>query len=129
MNILLSIKPKYADKIMKGEKKYEFRKSKFDVKKINEVYIYSSSPVKKIIGKMFIDDVIEGHPKEIWKKCYKYSGITKEEYFKYFDKKDKGFALSIADVEIFDEPFDPYIEYEKFTPPQSFYYIEKITKN
>jgi type I restriction enzyme S subunit len=32
MDVLLSIKPKYVDAILKGEKKYEFRKIIFKIK-------------------------------------------------------------------------------------------------
>jgi len=50
MNVLLSVKPKYAEEIISGRKKYEFRKSIFKREDIKKMYIYSSSPVKKIIA-------------------------------------------------------------------------------
>jgi type I restriction enzyme S subunit len=51
MKVLLSIKPQYVDEIVKGNKKYEFRKKIFKKKdEVQEIYIYSTSPVKKIIG-------------------------------------------------------------------------------
>jgi predicted transcriptional regulator len=50
MNVLLSVKPKYANEIISGRKKYEFRKSIFKREDIKKMYIYSSSPVKKIIA-------------------------------------------------------------------------------
>ena len=36
MDVLLSIKPKYVDAILKGEKKYEFRKIIFKNKNIKK---------------------------------------------------------------------------------------------
>lgn len=125
MDVLLSIKPKYADKIISGEKKYEFRKTKLDKNKVNNIYIYSSSPVKKIIGKVTLSDILEGPPKIIWRKCRKYSGISEEEFFNYFAGKDLAFALAIEDVEHFIEPIDPYIEFDNFIPPQSYCYWNK----
>jgi predicted transcriptional regulator len=51
MNVLLSIKPKYVKAILNGTKKYELRKSAFRCKEdIERVYIYATSPVKKIVG-------------------------------------------------------------------------------
>jgi len=47
MNVLLSIKPKYASQIIEGNKRYEFRKSVFKNRDLDMVYIYSSSPVKR----------------------------------------------------------------------------------
>ena len=64
MNVLLSVKPKYAELIMMGCKKYEFRKVIFSNKHIDLTYIYSSSPVKKIIGTFRIGDIIEDHIKD-----------------------------------------------------------------
>jgi hypothetical protein len=48
--VLLSIKPKYVKSIIEGDKRYEFRKTIFKNREINRIYIYSSSPVKKIVG-------------------------------------------------------------------------------
>ena len=50
MNVLLSVKPKYAEKIVEGKKKYEFRRAIFQKQNIEKVYIYSSSPVSKIVA-------------------------------------------------------------------------------
>ena len=41
MNVLLSIKPKYANQILNGNKRYEFRKSVFKNRNLDVVYIYS----------------------------------------------------------------------------------------
>jgi predicted transcriptional regulator len=125
MSILLSIKPKYADKIVEGKKRYEFRKTKLDKTRVNYAYIYSTSPVKKIIGKIIIDDILEGNPKEIWDLCSKYSGISEDEYYKYFSDSKKAYALSIKHFEPLKKEIDPYIELDNFIPPQSFYYINE----
>lgn len=125
MDVLLSIKPKYADLIIDGKKKFEFRKTRFNKDKIDNVLIYSTSPVKKIIGRVTIGNILEGHPKNIWKKCHKHSGLTKEEFFTYFADKEIAYALSIEDVEHFAKPIDPYIEFDGFVPPQSYCYWNK----
>lgn len=52
MNVLLSIHPKWADKIYSGEKTIEFRKSfpkNFDFQK-DRVFLYETAPVKKVTG-------------------------------------------------------------------------------
>ena len=126
MDVLLSIKPKYADKIIEGEKKFEFRKTRLCKERIDDIYIYSSSPVKKIIGKITINKILEGHPKKIWELCHKYSGLTEEEFFSYFAGKEIAFALVIEEVEQFNEPIDPYAKFDGFMPPQSYRYWNKI---
>lgn len=124
MDVLLSIKPKYANKIIDGEKKFEFRKIKLDKRKIGHIYIYSTSPVKKIIAKIAIGDIIEDSPERLWKRCKKHSGISKEEFFSYYAEKEIGFAITIKKVEPLDVPIDPYVKIENFTPPQSYYYLK-----
>lgn len=52
MNILLSIKPKWAEKIYSGEKTIEFRKSipkNFNTSE-DVVFIYETAPVKMVTG-------------------------------------------------------------------------------
>ena len=125
MNVLLSVKPKYATKIAEGEKKYEFRKRIFKRKDIEQIYIYSTSPVSKIIGVITFKGILEGSTEEIWEECSSYSGMTKEEYFYYFKDQKKAFAIEIKDVKVFTEPVDPYIIFDRFTPPQSFCYLNE----
>lgn len=125
MDVLLSIKPKYVDKIITGEKKYEFRKTRLNKEKIENVYVYSTSPVKKITIRFTIKDIIEGSPQSIWDKCSEYSGTLKDEFFNYFTGKEKAFAIEIKEVEQLDNPIDPYLEIGNFTPPQSYYYLKK----
>jgi type I restriction enzyme S subunit len=131
MKALLSIKPQYVDKIIKGNKRYEFRKSfcsKENLEKLEIVYIYSSSPVKKIVARFSPNSILKDHPRVLWKKCKKDSGISKEGFFSYFRNKEKGIAIEISNLEIFEKPIDPYLVFPKFTAPQNFYYIDNIEK-
>ncbi|GAB7199863.1 hypothetical protein [Dickeya oryzae] len=53
--ILISIKPKYIEEILNGNKIIELRKKcgeKFS--EDCQIYLYSSSPVKALVGKAFI---------------------------------------------------------------------------
>lgn len=126
MSVLLSIKPKYVKAMIKGNKKYEFRKSIWKTKKkINRVYIYSSAPIKKIIGIFTIKDIIEDNPSNLWIKFGEFSGIQEDEFFNYFKSSKKAFAIEIDAIEIFKKPIDPFREFSNFKPPQSFYYINE----
>ncbi len=95
-----------------------------DKQKIGHIYLYSTSPVKKIIAKIAIGDVMEGSPEVLWKKCKKHSGVSEQEFFSYYAEKQKAFAISIKNVEPLKNPIDPYIKIKNFTPPQSYYYIK-----
>jgi type I restriction enzyme S subunit len=102
MNVLLSIKPKYVNEIVNGNKRYEFRKSVFRKRgNVGKVYIYASSPVKRIV-----------------------SGISEVEFFDYFRDKDKGYAIEIGMLELFG-PINPKDHVPDFSPPQSFCYTDE----
>lgn len=129
MAVLLSIKPKYVNEIRKEKKRYEFRKSIFKRKGISVCYIYSTHPVKKVVGKFTIGKVIEDHPRNLWASLHIYAGINENDFFKYFGNREKGFAIEINESIFFDHPIDPYGLKPDFVPPQSFYYIEEALEN
>ena len=123
MNVLLSVKPKYTEKILEGEKKYEFRRAIFKKQNIEKVYIYSSSPVSKIVAAFDIEKILKDSPENIWTLCQKYGGISKKEFFTYFKNSYVAYAIEIGEVNSFKEPIDPFKIIENFKPPQSFYYL------
>ena len=63
--VLLSIKPKFAEAIFSGEKKFEFRKTIFK-ENINEVFVYVTSPVCRVVGKFTIESIYKDTPEFIW---------------------------------------------------------------
>jgi len=124
MNAILSIKPKYADRIFRKEKSYEFRKKVF-TKNVDKIYVYSTNPIKKILGYILSDGIIIDHPVDLWYKLSnKKPGINKEEFFSYFGDKSKAYAIIINKIYPFNEPLDPFKIFDKFVPPQSFIYIK-----
>jgi len=130
MEVLLSIKPRYVEEIIKGNKKYEFRKKVFKRKKsVDGIYIYSSSPVKKIVGYFTFESIIEDHPRTLWENFKEFSGIGEFEFFEYFKERDTGFAIEISQLELFDEPLDPKLLIPNFVAPQSFRYIKEPISN
>jgi len=58
MDIILSIKPIYADAIFRGDKFYEFRRKIWNLNNFNvkndKIFVYSTAPVSKIIGEFNI---------------------------------------------------------------------------
>ncbi len=125
MNVLLSIKPKYVNEIVNGNKRYEFRKSVFRKRdNVDRVYIYASAPVKRIVGAFTIKTIMEEHPEELWRICKEFSGISEVEFFDYFRDRDKSYAIEIGMLELFD-PIDPKDRIPDFSPPQSFCYTDE----
>ncbi len=127
MNVLLSIKPKYANAIINGDKKVEFRKLPFK-QHVKKVYIYSSAPEQKIIGYFTFDDIVSGTPEKLWKKFKKVGVIEEDDFFSYFSNKQIGYSIKIKTVKKFTKGINPKDIFENFFPPQSYMYCEEINQ-
>jgi type I restriction enzyme S subunit len=123
MDVLLSIKPKYVKSIIEGDKRYEFRKAIFKNREINRIYIYSSSPVKKIVGTFEIGSILEDHPIDLWDMVKEFAGINHRDFFAYFEGKSRAFAIEIQNLQEFTDPINPYETMPGFVPPQSYCYM------
>jgi predicted transcriptional regulator len=115
-DIILSIHPKWAEKIYSGEKTVEVRKTRpfqwcsFPSKLI---YLYETSPIKKITG--------FAHLKGAWASIYLSSGscLSQEELIKYSNGKDLYF-WELKDPFKFDTLQDI-----KGSVPQSWRYLKE----
>ena len=122
MNLLISIKPEFVKKILAYEKLYEFRKSIFK-EDVDKIFIYSTYPVKKIVGYFEVGEIICETPHELWNSFSEVSGISKKDFFKYYANSNEGFAIKIDNLHIFEENIDMN-QYDDFRAPQSFCYVE-----
>lgn len=122
MNVILSIKPEFVEKIFSGEKRYEYRKILFK-QKVDTVYIYASRPIGKIVGEFKIEEIICDTPDNIWKRTKHQSGVTKKFFDKYYKGKDKAVALKIKECKEYEEGENPESLIPNFKVPQSFVYI------
>lgn len=124
MKVLLSIKPKFVEKILNGTKKYEYRKKIFKKSPIVSVLIYSSSPEKRVVGEFIIEEIIEADLESLWEKTKNFSGINIEVFNEYFQNKDFGYAIKIKDVIKYKTPLSLEKDLNISTPPQSFMYLK-----
>ena len=125
-SVILSIKPIYAQAIMSGTKKVEFRKKIFK-RPVDKIFVYSSSPEKKIVGFFTIKEIVENNPKKLWQEFNEVGGIDKIDFFNYYQDSETGFSIKINGVQKFENGIDPTDIFDNFCAPQSFFYLEKIT--
>ena len=59
--ILISINPEYVEGILNGTKKYEYRRM-IAKKEVKSLVIYSTWPIKEIVGEVEVLDTIEMAP-------------------------------------------------------------------
>ncbi len=121
--ILLSIKPRFAEKIFNAEKNYEFRRVRFSHKQVKTVVVYASSPVQKVIGEFEIEDVLEKNIRQLWRETKHASGIAKSSFDEYFAGKNVGYAIKIKSPRRYKKEKNLTKEYGIQYPPQSFVYI------
>ena len=50
--LLLSIKPEYVEKILQGEKKFEYRK-RLAKEDVSYIYVYSTAPSMKVVSRRY----------------------------------------------------------------------------
>lgn len=124
MNAIISIKPIYVERIKNRTKKFEYRK-KGILKAVDKVYIYSTSPVKKIIGYFEYSDCLSGDVNLIWAQTCSDAGISEVDYIEYFKNHKVAYAFKLDKLVLFEDAIDPYKVLTRFHPPQSFCYIEE----
>lgn len=120
--VLLSIHPEYANAILDGRKKFEFRRVIFK-RPISEIVVYATQPVGRVLGSFTIADIFMDAPKYIWKRTAKQGGVSKEKFDGYFENCERAFAIKIAKPTRFltPQPLSRYISSN--VPPQSFCYV------
>lgn len=123
MKVLLSIKPEFADKILNGDKVYEFRKAVFKNKDVTTVVIYATKPVGKVVGEFTIEKIISSQPKDVWKITKNGAGISREFFDTYFKDRDMAHAIKINQVRRYKAPVDLFSILPSAIPPQSFCYL------
>ena len=126
-DVVLSIRPVYTEHILAGRKTVELRR-RFPMSAPNGTlaYIYSSSPVKAMVGAASIKDVLKLPVGEIWTEFKRTAFIERPLFDEYFEGLDHGYALVFDTVTSFARPLplDELRERFGFEPPQSFLYAK-----
>lgn len=124
--ILLSVKPKYADLILSGTKRVEFRRT-WAAAEVSLIAIYASSPVQRIVALVEVEDIVQASPTVLWNHCTNRGGaLSRRELFDYFDGKKQGCAVLLGAVRTLGKPLDPKSLFKAFAPPQSFRYLTPV---
>ena len=101
--MLLSINPEHVENILRGSKAYEYRKI-LCKRKVDKIVIYSTCPVKCVVGEVEVLDIIEMDKEKLWKMTKQHSGITKEFYDRYYEGRKTAVAYKLGTVVEYDEP-------------------------
>jgi predicted transcriptional regulator len=125
---LLSIHPQYANAIVDGKKRVEFRKTKFS-KDIKSVVIYATNPLKKVLGYFEISYIEEANPRYLWIKHKNAGHIDYKDFNKYYSSPKYGIAIVIRSVWVLKRPVKLNALDLRLSAPQSFSYVSKSIFN
>jgi predicted transcriptional regulator len=124
--ILMSIKPKYAEQIMRGSKTVELRRVAPNLDKSAVILIYESTPVKAITGYAFITAISKLSPSEAWAQYAGKAQISKHDFDEYYQGTDQAFVIHLKEAVRLLEPIslaDLRSERILSNPPQSYRYL------
>lgn len=117
--MLLSFKPKWFEKIKSGEKIYEYRRTFTDEEVM--AYMYVSTPVKKIVGKIHLGKRIDLCD---WRKEYQADADVVSRIDEYLERRQ--YAMPVLSFQMTKEidleelrAFNP-----NFVCPQMYYYLD-----
>lgn len=120
--LLLSIKPEYVEKILQGEKKFEYRK-RLAKEEVSYIYIYSTAPSMKVVASVHVEGRLSDSPTALWEKTKAAAGISRTKFRDYFRGCKTAYAYELGKVEVF-ESSKKLSDFGIAAAPQSFVYIE-----
>jgi predicted transcriptional regulator len=123
--LLISIRPRFVNAILGGSKTVELRRTRPNLDSGSAVLLYSSSPIKAVVGWAYLADVIQGTPAELWRAHQGGAGVTESEFHEYFSGSQDAFGLVLHRVVRATDP----VQLEELRgmgvePPQSWRYVE-----
>ena len=98
LDLLLSIRPKYARQIIQGEKRIELRRRFSEKWRGARVAIYSTDPDRSLLGEATVMEVFRDTPNNIWSEWKDELGCTFEEFSEYSSGKAAIYAIRLGEV-------------------------------
>lgn len=121
----MSIKPEFIKEIIKGNKKFEYRKKLFKRTDITSIAVYATKPYGKVVGEFEIEQILVDTPNNIWEQTKKQSGISQNFFNDYFKGYPEAIAIQIKEFIKYEKPMD-LLEFDNSlkVAPQSFCYTD-----
>lgn len=118
----MAIQPRYADAIVDGSKRVEFRKRRLAAD-ISLVLMYATSPVQRVIGWFEVDGTAVDAPETIWDTYGDVGVIDRDAFDHYFLSWSAAVAIKVGVSVRFAVPLT-LAEIATSFVPQSVVYLE-----
>ncbi|MBO5662260.1 MAG: ASCH domain-containing protein [Alphaproteobacteria bacterium] len=123
VTILLAIKPEFVEKILNGQKKFEFSR-RIPSANVDKIIIYATAPVKKVVGVARVREIISMSPNDLWNVTHEFAGIGRDFFDSYFLGRDVGHDYVLENVQKYKVPRELY-DFGIRAAPQRFVYMDK----
>lgn len=100
LQVLISIRPEHADNIIEGVKTVEFRR-RFPTEaraRGATVWIYSTAPVKQVIGVATIESVAQMALPKLWTSHGTAGAVDRCVFDNYFAGMSEGYAIILSEI-------------------------------
>ncbi len=121
--VVMSVHPRYAEAIMDGRKKVEFRKRPL-ASDVGTVWVYATAPVQRIVGCFEVDQTVNAPPRDLWRRFSAVGCIDRADFDRYYEGSSVGSGIRIKNVLRLEEPVLIQALLPSGVPPQSFAYVE-----
>lgn len=121
--VLLPIRPRYADPIMSGAKRIEFRRRRF-ARPTRWVIVYSSAPVQRVVGFFSVGAVEVDEPDRLWQHHRTAGCIAEDDFAEYFRGCLQGVAIHVEAATRLAVPLTLAELGQDPRPPQSYKYLD-----
>lgn len=125
--LFLSLRPRYAELLLGGQKSIELRRIRPTAPEGAVVLLYASSPTMTLVGQAEIARIHVASLNDIWRKHGPRTGITREEYDRYFAGLGQAVAIELTHIRRLEQP-RPLADLRRrltgFRPPQSYRYLD-----
>ncbi|OHU78841.1 hypothetical protein BKG84_10980 [Mycobacteroides chelonae] len=119
---LISIQPRYAQAILDGRKRVEFRKRTL-AKDISLAWVYATAPVQRVVGYFTIRQIVADAPSVLWARYGSVGCIERHDFDDYYRNSSVGYAIEIQQVWCLSDPPALNVAFPSVVPPQSFRYV------
>jgi predicted transcriptional regulator len=125
-DLLVSVRPVYAEKIVEGAKTVELRR-RFtrDALPGAVAVIYSTSPIQALIGCAVVKQVKRLLTTQIWRQYASAACVGRDDFENYFTGVEEGYAILLRDGRRFSRAIGVAALQKRFgfVAPQSFMFL------
>ncbi len=123
--LLLSVRPRFAEAILSGQKTVEVRRRRVGAPDGALVVLYASSPVMAVVGTARLERIEALGLEDAWETYGHTMGVTRNEFDDYLSGSDVACLLFLVDPSPLGSPLplNDLRGNRNFHPPQSYRYV------